>query len=426
MPKTLISSSGVKNIVFLFFAMLLALNSSTAQNAIVTENLLPGNPISEWGVDSSADFRNVNLNGYATDISVNQGGTIHFKIDDRIGVQYAVKIYRLGYYGGMGANLKASLGTFNTAPQPAGVSDPTTGLLDCSNWSETTNWTVPANAVSGFYVVKLQSTTTNDKNNIVFIVRNDASHSNIFLQANDATWQAYNGYGGNNLYNGTTSFPSGHAVKVSYNRPFFEYNAAFGTAGLGSDWYMNDAYPMIRWLERNGYDMTYTTSVDAVRAGNLILNHKIYITQGHDEYWSKEQRDAVESARTGGVNCAFFSGNELYWKTRWEADVNGNADRILVCYKEGLLADGTQGEVTCGTKCDPDPTVWTGLWRTGAAYDAPLPENALTGEISWDAAFGTPIQVPDTYKALRFWRNTSIGHPGCGTDGGADFFHTGI
>lgn len=177
---------------------------------------------------------------------------------------------------------------------------------------------------------------------------------------------------------------------------------------------MNDAYPMIRWLERNGYDMTYTTSVDAVRAGNLILNHKIYITQGHDEYWSKEQRDAVETARTGGVNCAFFSGNELYWKTRWEADVNGNADRILVCYKEGLLADGTQGEVTCGTKCDPDPTVWTGLWRTGAAYDAPLPENALTGEISWDAAFGTPIQVPDTYKGLRFWRNTSIATLGAG------------
>ena len=64
----------------------------------------------------------------------------------------------------------------------------------------------------------------------------------------------------------------------------------------GSDWYMNDAYPMIRWIERNGYDVTYTTDVDAVRAGNLILNHKIYITQGHDEYWSKEQRDAVEAA----------------------------------------------------------------------------------------------------------------------------------
>ena len=86
MPKTLISSSGVKNIVFLFFAMLLALNSSTAQNAIVTENLLPGNPISEWGVDLRSISGILNLNGYATDISVNQGGTVHFKIDDRWGV----------------------------------------------------------------------------------------------------------------------------------------------------------------------------------------------------------------------------------------------------------------------------------------------------------------------------------------------------
>ncbi len=403
---------GTKKQMLLIPACFIFFTSSFSQNAIVTENLLPGNPISEWGVISSNHFRNPNLNGYATDISVNQGGTVHFKIDDQVGGTYTMKIYRLGYYGGMGASLKADLGSLPAVHQPAGVSDPTTGLLDCSNWSESASWTVPANAVSGFYIVKLQN-GAGDDNNIVFIVRNDASHSDIFLQANDATWQAYNGYGGNNVYNGTTSFPSGHAVKVSYNRPFFVYNAAFATDGRGSDWYMNDAYPMIRWMERNGYDVTYTTDVDAVRAGNLIQNHKIFVTQGHDEYWSKEQRDAVEAARGAGVNMAFFTGNEVYWKTRWEADANGIADRVLVCYKEGTLADGTTGEATCGSKCDPDATVWTGLWRMGAAYDAPLPENALTGQISWDQpspamGYGVPILVPDTYKALRFWRNTSV------------------
>jgi hypothetical protein len=409
--------SSFKKHFLLFLSCLTFLIASQAQNAIVTENAQLGNPISEWGVNSGTDFRNVNLNGYTTDISVNPGGTVHFKIDDETpGGSYTMKIYRLGFYQGMGAILKADLGTLTGVQQPApSISDPSTGIVDCSNWSETATWTVPANAVSGVYVVKLASTTTSDINNIVFVVRNDASTSNILFQTNDATWQAYNAYGGSNLYNGVTSFPNGHAVMVSYNRPFFIYNSAFDTDGRGTYWYMNDLYPMIRWMENNGYDISYTTNVDVVRNGSSLLNHKIFLTEGHDEYWSKEQRDAVEAARASGVNCAFFSGNETYWKTRWLPDVNGNADRILVCYKEGTLANGTFGggaEATCGTKCDPDPTVWTGLWRMGAAYDAPLPENALTGEISWDQPpapeYGVPILVPDTYKNLRFWRNTSV------------------
>ena len=287
MPKTPnFYSNGIKNFIFLFLASLCSFNSSFSQNPIVTENSLPGNPISEWGVNSSADFRNVNLNGFATDISVNKGATVHFKIDGQNGVPFTIKIYRLGYYGGLGARLQANLGSFPGFKQPApGINDPVTGLVDCSNWTESASWTVPAAAVSGFYVAKLQS--AGGINHIVFIVRDDASHSNIHFQANDATWQAYNAYGGSNVYNGTTNFPSGHAVKLSYNRPFFIYNAGFLTNGNGSDWYMNDAYPMIRWMERNGYDVTYTTNVDVARFGSLLLNHKIFVTAGHDEYWSK-------------------------------------------------------------------------------------------------------------------------------------------
>src|SRR5450432_1542687 len=403
--KRILFSRLLRRLFFITPALFFLL-SAQAQNAIVTENALPGNPISEWGVTSSADFRNVNLNGYATDISVNKGSTVHFKIDGQAGVPFTIKIYRMGYYGGLGARFQADLGSFPGIKQPAGTSDPVTGLVDCGNWTESASWLVPATAVSGFYIVKLQS--AGGINNIVFIVRDDASTSKIFFQANDATWQAYNAYGGSNVYNGTTGFPSGHAVKVSYNRPFFIYNTGFLTNNFGSDWYMNDSYPMIRWLERNGYDMSYTTNVDVARSGGLLLNHKIFVTNGHDEYWSKEQRDAVEAARNAGVNLAFFSGNEVYWKTRWEADGSGTNFRTMVCYKEGLLADGSQGEATCGFKCDVSaPTVWTGLWRTGQAFDAPLPENALTGQISWDGTAGA-IQVPDSYKNLRLWRNTSV------------------
>ncbi len=120
---------------------------------------------------------------------------------------------------------------------------------------------------------------------------------------------------------------------------------------------------------------------------------------GHDEYWSATARARIENARATGVHLAFFSGNEVYWKTRWEDNT-----RTLVCYKEGTL-----GEINCGGKCDPSPE-WTGLWRDGCAFGgagACKPENALTGQISWTLSTGS-ITVPGAYRNHRFWRNTSV------------------
>ena len=223
----------------------------------------------------------------------------------------------------------------------------------------------------------------------------------------DATWQAYNGYGGNSIYDGNTSYPSGHAVKVSYNRPLFPYNTLFNTDGRGSDWYMNSEYSMIRWLERNGYDVTYTGGNDVHNNGARLLNHKVLVFAAHDEYWSKEQRNNVEAAREAGVHLAFFTGNEVYWKIRWE-DNNGSEDRTLVCYKEGKLGDGSLSERTCGSKCDASSSEWTGLWRTGGNYDAGRPENELNGQISWTESPNRSIEVPSHFKKLRFWRNTTV------------------
>ena len=330
--------------------------------------------------------------------------TVRFKINVQSGATYTLRIYRIGYYGGNGARLKANLGTLTGTVQPNGISNSSTGHLDCSNWSESATWAIPSSAVSGFYIAKLER-TGGGSNHIAFIVRNDASNSDLYVQIPDATWQAYNGYGGNSMYDGTTGWPSGHAVKVSYNRPFFPYNSLFNTDGREADWYMNAEYPMIRWLERNGYDVTYTSCNDVDNNGSRLLNHKVLLSLGHDEYWSKEQRENVEAARNAGVHIAFFSGNEVYWKTRWENN-DGSEDRTLVCYKEGFMGDGTLGERTCGSKCDPSPE-WTGLWRTGGNYDAGQPENGLGGQISW-VENPAEIGVPAFYKNLRFWRNTSV------------------
>ena len=84
---------------------------------------------------------------------------------------------------------------------------------------------------------------------------------------------------------------------------------------------------MVRWLERNGYDVSYFTGVDSDRRGAEILEHKAFLSVGHDEYWSGGQRTNVEAARDAGVNLAFFSGNEMFWKTRWENSIDGPARR---------------------------------------------------------------------------------------------------
>ena len=149
----------------------------------------------------------------------------------------------------------------------------------------------------------------------------------LLFQTSDTTWQAYNDYGGNSLYEGS---PAGRAYKVSYNRPF-DTNAE-----TPEDFVWNAEYPMVRFLEANGYDVSYTTGVDTERRGNLITRHKTFLSVGHDEYWSGGQRANVEAARAAGVNLAFFSGNEVFWKTRWENSIAGasTSHRTLVTYKE--------------------------------------------------------------------------------------------
>ena len=47
---------------------------------------------------------------------------------------------------------------------------------------------------------------------------------------------------------------------------------------------------MVRWLEANGYDVSYFTGVDSDRRGNLIADHALFLSVGHDEYWSGAQR----------------------------------------------------------------------------------------------------------------------------------------
>ena len=43
---------------------------------------------------------------------------------------------------------------------------------------------------------------------------------------------------------------------------------------------------MIRFIERNGYDVSYTSQADADANAAVLRNHKIIVSSAHDEYWS--------------------------------------------------------------------------------------------------------------------------------------------
>ncbi|MGH2943366.1 MAG: N,N-dimethylformamidase beta subunit family domain-containing protein, partial [Solirubrobacteraceae bacterium] len=368
-------------------------------NPVACENTLPGDAPSTWEIDGAGD---PTIQGFATQMSVNKGTTVNFKIKSAT-TNYRIDILRLGWYGGNGARRVATNVAHTGSTQPACLTN-TTGLVDCGNWSTSGSWAVPSTAVSGVYLAYLKRNDTGGTSHIVFVVRDDASTAPVMLQTSDATWHAYNTYGGNSLYQCTTANcpnlnPSTYyaALKVSYNRPF---NTAEDDSGRS--WLFSGAeYPMIRFLERSGYNTTYTSQVDTEARASLIRNHKLFISSGHDEYWSKNQRDNVTAARDAGVNLAFFSGNEMFWKTRYESSIDGSAtaNRTLVSYKDTHF------------EAQQDPVAWTGTWRDPrftTAPNRPTPENALTGQ-SFIVNSGTSaITVPFAYKNLRLWRNTTV------------------
>ncbi len=360
-------------------------------NPVVCENQLAGNPASEWEVSGAGD---ASIQGFSTDISVNKGSPISFKVDTQA-ASIRLDIYRMGYYNGLGARKVTTLGPFAGQDQPNCLSDTATGLVDCGNWAITTTWTVPSTYVSGIYFARAVRVDTGGASHIPFVVRDDASNSDMLFQTSDTTWHAYNQYGGNSLYVGN---PVGRAYKVSYNRPIT-------TRGTGDqDSVFNAEYPMVRWLESNGYNVSYTSGVDTDRRGAELLEHKIFLSVGHDEYWSGPQRANVEAARAAGVNLAFFSGNEVFWKTRWENSISsgGTPYRTLVTYKE----------THANAKIDPAGTsMWTGTWRDprfSPPGDGNRPENALTGTIFSVNAGTAGIRVPAAEGKMRFWRFTDV------------------
>jgi len=285
-------------------------------NKIVMENRLPGTSQSEWDLSNAPTAGDPTIQGFASPMSVNLGETVDFKVDTTA-PSYHINIYRLGYYDGDGARRITSIAISAPGSQPDPLTEKVMGqvdLVDCGNWSISASWHVPEDATSGVYIAKLVRDDTGGNSHMVFVVRDDWGGSALLFQTSDTTWHAYNAYQrsstrsdlirGNCLYQGPFGgVPYTHAYKVSYNRPLVTREGLPGDMGTHHTcacFLFANEYPMIRWLERNGYDVSYFTGVDSDRHGELIRQHRVFLSVGHDEYWSADQRKNVEAARDAG------------------------------------------------------------------------------------------------------------------------------
>lgn len=367
------------------FCALIAFHAGA--NPIQDENAKPGT--TAWKLPFG---RSTVIEGYASLTSVNIGAEIRFYVSTTAS-SYSLDIYRLGYYQGKGARSVASVSNLTGHIQTVPTADPATGLVEC-HWTDPYTLSIPSDWVSGVYLAKLTAQPGGQQNWMMFVVRDDARVSDFLFQSSVTTMEAYNGWGGKSLYGFNSTGPQ--ASKVSFDRPY--------GAGAGFTEFERWEFPTVRFLEKEGYDVSYCTNIDTHANGSLLTNHRGFLSVGHDEYWSFDMRRNVERARDNGVNLAFLSSNTSYWQMRLESDSDGNANRTIVAYKENalssdpVLTDGNPANDYLATTAFRNPPV-------------NLPEERLKGSM-WtftDSPVSGDIVVEDTSHWV--FAGTNL-HPG--------------
>lgn len=299
------------------------------------------------------------IEGYASATSVNIGEEIIFYVRSE---QYQkLETFRLGWYRGRGARRIRTDMILHSSPQPECKHDQNTNRVEC-DWQVTRRLTIPENWVSGVYLVRLTALDSGHQSYITYVVRDDERESDFLFQTSVTTYQAYNRWGGYSLYEGRNN--KNRASEVSFDRPYDQGYGSEGHEGAGDllRWEIN----MLRWMEREGYDLTYATNIDMHHNPNLLAKRSAFLSVGHDEYWTNAMRTHLEDSLDSCVNLGFFSANSIYWRADFAPNTNGDPLRTLISNKS----------------CVGDPL--TGEWRDncGGRIEA-QPEDALIG-VKWE------------------------------------------
>ncbi|MGO9292912.1 MAG: N,N-dimethylformamidase beta subunit family domain-containing protein [Streptosporangiaceae bacterium] len=313
----------------------------TARRRVVAENSLPGDP--HWWIRKTGAPDAII--GYAGQASVLPGEPVHLYVSST-SREFRVRAFRIGWYGGDLARKVWESGPVRAHRQrPAALTAATSTVhtdwgvsltVDTSDWPD------------GAYLLRLDA-HSGAQRYVPLTVRSAQTAGKVVLKNCVATWQAYNTWGGYDLYKGPDGSYGTRALAVSLDRPYDEQGA-----------YLFEVYErkLINLAERMGLPLAYLTSMDIAADPHGLDGASALISLGHDEYWSPSERAHVTAARDAGVNLAFLGANAMFRKTRL-APAKLGADRLVICYKTSYEQDPMYGVnnalVTKDWREPPDP-----------------------------------------------------------------------
>ena len=351
-------------------------------NWVIAENRKPGNP--SWRISGSPATGNIE--GFAERVDATDGQSVPLYVSTTA-PSFHVEAYRLGYYGGAGGRLVwrsgQLLGTMQ-APCPATAD---THMVSCDHWTRSLTVSVNNQFPPGDYLFKLVG-AGNQQSYIPLTVWDPNSRATYLVKNDVFTWQAWNPYGGYNFYTGRGHCPSGvyplcsRARIVSFDRPYGDEQ------GTG-DFLWLEA-PLVRYLERQGLDVSYVTDTTVAEHPDILPRHRALLSLGHDECWSLPERQAADAAFHHGLNLAFFGASAVLRHVRSQPSPLG-PDRQLVDYRSSkddpLDAHGDPLEVTGNTWAAP-PANWPETRFVGEAYNGFLKPKitaslAITAPQAW-------------------------------------------
>ncbi len=302
---------------------------ATTADWVVAENAKPG--ASRWRIGRTRGSA-AGLEVFSDQISVVTGEQVTLRASGRGTATIAA--YRTGWYGGRGARL-VWRGSTTVSPQPAAAIDngPVAGLAGVANtrmrrasWRATT--TLPTSGwLPGHYLIRVDLGAASRY--VPLTVRSPSLSGRLVLANATMTWQAYNQWGGADLYKGPNGAFSTRSYAVSYDRPYL--------SGYGSGQYLYREFPLVEQAERAGLNVAYATDVDlATRTGEVPRATGI-VFGSHSEYWTRPLRNALQQAVDSGANLAVFGANTGYWRVRLGGLTNPLKPRVVFAPKAAAL-----------------------------------------------------------------------------------------
>ncbi|MBV9383702.1 MAG: hypothetical protein JOY82_22285 [Streptosporangiaceae bacterium] len=333
------------------------------------ENKLPGD--AHWKIRHRG--REHEIEGYAGKSSVLTGETLPLFVSCA-SKGFRVTAFRLGWYQGTGARkVWQSPRIRGGAQKSPSVTGPTNTVH--TDWDPVVH--VPTDDwPPGAYLLRLDS-DSGAQRYVPVTVRSASTAGRIVLKSCVATWQAYNMWGGYDLYKGPGQDYAGRSLAVSLDRPY---------DGTGADMFLTYERNIVKLAEHMGLPLAYVTSMDIAADPHLLDGASALVSLGHDEYWTPAERAHVTAARNAGVNLAFLGANAMFRRTRLGATQVGS-NRLIVCYKTSYPSDPMYGS---------DNAQVTSDWRD---QPNPDPESSLIGTIyegyPVDAAY--VVSSPDSW-----------------------------